>query len=90
MKAVVALVMLVALMVPAAEAAEFGKCETCVFVIERIKKGTNMLLPSICAEIYEKYPTGNAYSYVRIISLSLFMLFERFFLFTVSEAALCC
>jgi hypothetical protein len=44
---------------------DFDQCKTCVFVIERIKKGTNMLLPSICAEIYQKYPDGKAYANVR-------------------------
>jgi len=39
---------------------EFGTCKTCVFVVERIKKGTNLLLPAICSEIYLKFP--NAYS----------------------------
>eukprot|EP00310_Coccolithus_braarudii_P019705 CAMPEP_0183332684 /NCGR_PEP_ID=MMETSP0164_2-20130417/1786_1 /TAXON_ID=221442 /ORGANISM="Coccolithus pelagicus ssp braarudi, Strain PLY182g" /LENGTH=196 /DNA_ID=CAMNT_0025501453 /DNA_START=21 /DNA_END=611 /DNA_ORIENTATION=- len=41
---------------------DFSPCKTCVFVIERIKKGTNMLLPSICAELYEKFPKGGAYA----------------------------
>lgn len=41
---------------------DFDKCKTCIFVIERIKKGTNMLLPSICAEIFEKFPKGTAYA----------------------------
>ena len=35
---------------------DFGSCESCVFVIERIKKGTNMLLPAICSELYAKFP----------------------------------
>eukprot|EP00466_Bigelowiella_natans_P004876 jgi/Bigna1/90703/estExt_fgenesh1_pg.C_770019 len=35
---------------------ELKECKTCVFVLERIKKGTNMILPAICSEIYEKYP----------------------------------
>ncbi len=40
---------------------EPGACGTCIMVMERIKKGTNMLLPSICAEIYatdSKLDTG--------------------------------
>jgi hypothetical protein len=45
----------------------FGTCQTCVFVIERIKKGTNMLLPSICTELYAKYPS--AYDPVRFVAL---------------------
>lgn len=35
---------------------DFGPCKTCVFVLERIKKGSNMLLPAICSELYHKYP----------------------------------
>jgi hypothetical protein len=31
-------------------------CETCVFVMERVKKGTNMLAPSICSELYTQKP----------------------------------
>ncbi len=42
------------------EGDEFGPCKTCVFVIERIKKGTNMLLPAICSEIYIKFPDAYA------------------------------
>lgn len=34
--------------------ASLGTCQTCVFVLERIKKGTNMLLPSICSELFAK------------------------------------
>jgi hypothetical protein len=33
---------------------EWSTCKTCVFVIERMKKGTNMLLPSICTELFGK------------------------------------
>lgn len=35
---------------------KFGKCGTCVFVIERIKKGANMLLPSICTDLVGPAP----------------------------------
>eukprot|EP00470_Lotharella_oceanica_P012164 CAMPEP_0170185800 /NCGR_PEP_ID=MMETSP0040_2-20121228/37481_1 /TAXON_ID=641309 /ORGANISM="Lotharella oceanica, Strain CCMP622" /LENGTH=173 /DNA_ID=CAMNT_0010432315 /DNA_START=84 /DNA_END=605 /DNA_ORIENTATION=- len=41
-----------------ASAGEFGPCRTCVFVLERVKKGTNMLLPSICSEVYDKFPSS--------------------------------
>eukprot|EP00466_Bigelowiella_natans_P003582 jgi/Bigna1/73290/fgenesh1_pg.23_\ len=34
----------------------WNKCKTCVFMIERVKKGTNMLLPAICSELHLKYP----------------------------------
>lgn len=33
-----------------------GSCRTCVFVVERVKHGTDELLPAICSEIYEKFP----------------------------------
>jgi hypothetical protein len=35
---------------------EFDACKTCVYTLERIKKGTNLLLPAICSEIYMKFP----------------------------------
>jgi hypothetical protein len=35
---------------------KWNTCKTCVFMMERIKKGTNMLLPAICSELYLKYP----------------------------------
>jgi len=34
--------------------AAMGPCQTCVFVLERIKKGTQLLLPAICSEIYSQ------------------------------------
>jgi len=36
----------------------FGTCKTCVFIVERIKKGTNLLLKSICTELNLKFPTA--------------------------------
>ena len=33
-----------------------GPCKTCVFLLERVKKGTNELLPSICSELFVKDP----------------------------------
>lgn len=50
----------------AAAGGAFGQCKTCVFVLERIKKGTNMLLPAICSELYINYPA--AYSAVHAVS----------------------
>jgi len=38
-----------------AQGGALGNCKTCVFVLERIKKGTDMLLPSICTEIYKQF-----------------------------------
>ncbi|GAB5371821.1 hypothetical protein AAMO2058_001612700 [Amorphochlora amoebiformis] len=35
---------------------KWSKCKTCVFMMERIKKGTNMILPTICTELRLKYP----------------------------------
>lgn len=49
---------------------EFGACKTCVFVLERIKKGTNMLLPAICSEIYTRYPKAYATCHEVLNSLS--------------------
>lgn len=40
---------------------DFGPCETCVFVLERVKKGTNVLIPTICAELFDRHP--NAYGF---------------------------
>lgn len=51
------------LQVSVGEEGEFTPCKTCVFVLERIKKGTNMLLPAICSEVYMKYP--DSYGTVR-------------------------
>lgn len=35
--------------------ADLGACKTCVFVLERIKKGTNPLLGQVCHDLYPKY-----------------------------------
>lgn len=72
----------------------FGPCKTCVFVLERIKKGvfvsthhtehehvhtgTNMLLPSICSEIYLKYPSAYA-QVLCLFVLCLFLVFVSVF-----------
>jgi len=40
----------------AAKGGDFTPCHTCVFVLERIKKGNNMLLPAICSEVYKEWP----------------------------------
>lgn len=50
---------------------EFSPCKTCVFVLERIKKGTNMLLPAICSEVYMKYPQSYGTCHHVLNSLSL-------------------
>jgi len=62
---------------PAADAGggdggDFNPCKTCVFMLERIKKATNMLLPSICSEIYMKYPTayGTCHQVLNAFSLN--------------------
>lgn len=39
-----------------AKGGDFTPCHTCVFVLERIKKGNNMLLPAICSEVYKEWP----------------------------------
>ncbi len=50
---------------------EFGPCKTCVFVLERIKKGTSMLLPAICSEIYMKFPSAYGMCHQVLNSLSV-------------------
>jgi len=54
------------------EEGEFTPCKTCVFVLERIKKGTNMLLPAICSEVYMKYPDsyGTCHHVLNALSLN--------------------
>lgn len=53
------------------EGEKFGPCKTCVFVLERIKKGTNMLLPAICSELYHKYPDAYALCHQVLNALSI-------------------
>jgi len=53
------------------EGEKFGSCKTCVFVLERIKKGTNMLLPAICSELYHKYPDAYALCHQVLNALSI-------------------
>jgi len=52
-----------------------------VFVLERIKKGTNMLLPAICSEIYLRYPDAYAHCHQVLNSLSLNGNSVRYWLF---------
>jgi len=73
----------------AAASGEFGQCRTCVFVLERIKKGTNMLLPAICSDIYTKFPDAYSYCHQVLNSLALngnnvrYWLFEGCYKFEV-------
>jgi len=53
------------------EGDSFGPCKTCVFVVERIKKGTNLLLPAICSEIYLKFPEAYPICHQVLNALSL-------------------
>lgn len=53
----------------AADGGSFSQCQTCVFVVERIKKGTNMLLPSICDELYQKYPDSYSFCHQTLNAL---------------------
>jgi len=75
-----------------ASAEDFNECKTCVFVLERIKKGTNMLLPSICSEIYQKYPTAYGFCHQVLNSLSLngnnvrYWLFEGCYKYEIYQA----
>jgi len=72
-----------------AAAGDFGPCRTCVFVLERIKKGTNMLLPAICSDIYTKFPDAYSYCHQVLNSLALngnnvrYWLFEGCYKFEV-------
>jgi len=71
---------------------DFGPCKTCVFVVERIKKGTNMLLPAICSEIYISYPDAYAMCHQVLNSLSLngnnvrYWLFEGCYKYEIYQA----
>lgn len=49
----------------------FSPCQTCVFVLERIKKGTNVLLPAICSELYLTYPDSYAACHQVLNALSI-------------------
>jgi hypothetical protein len=70
----------------------FGPCKTCVFVLERIKKGTNMLLPAICSELYIKFPDAYATCHQVLNALSLngnnvrYWLFEGCYKFEIYQA----
>jgi hypothetical protein len=48
-----------------------GYCKTCVFVLERIKKGSNLLLPAICSELYMKFPKAYQICHQVLNALSL-------------------
>jgi hypothetical protein len=71
---------------------EFSECKTCVFVLERIKKGTNMLLPAICSELYLKYPDSYAFCHQVLNALSLngnnvrYWLFEGCYKYEIYQA----
>jgi len=71
---------------------EFGPCKTCVFVLERIKKGSNMLLPAICSELYHKYPDAYALCHQVLNALSIngnnvrYWLFEGFFKYEIYQS----
>jgi len=70
----------------------FGWCKTCVFVLERIKKGTNMLLPAICSEIYISFPNAYALCHQVLNALSLngnnvrYWLFEGCYKYEIYQA----
>jgi hypothetical protein len=74
------------------EGDEFSECKTCVFVLERIKKGTNMLLPAICSELYLKYPDSYAFCHQVLNALSLngnnvrYWLFEGCYKYEIYQA----
>jgi len=70
----------------------FGPCKTCVFVLERIKKGTNMLLPAICSELYHKFPDAYALCHQVLNALSIngnnvrYWLFEGCFKYEIYQS----
>jgi len=74
------------------EGEEFGPCKTCVFVLERIKKGSNMLLPAICSELYHKYPDAYALCHQVLNALSIngnnvrYWLFEGCFKYEIYQS----
>jgi hypothetical protein len=74
------------------DGAEFGSCKTCVFVLERIKKGSNMLLPAICSELYHKYPDAYALCHQVLNALSIngnnvrYWLFEGCFKYEIYQS----
>jgi len=78
--------------VKAKEGEEFGPCKTCVFVLERIKKGSNMLLPAICSELYHKYPDAYALCHQVLNALSIngnnvrYWLFEGCFKYEIYQS----
>jgi len=67
-------------------------CKTCVFVIERIKKGTDKLLPSICSEIVSQLPDNYPYCHFVLDALASngnnarYWLFEGCYKYEVYEA----
>jgi len=71
---------------------DFGSCKTCVFVLERIKKGSNMLLPAICSELYHKYPDAYALCHQVLNALSIngnnvrYWLFEGCFKYEIYQS----
>jgi len=71
---------------------DFGACKTCVFVLERIKKGSNMLLPAICSELYHKYPDAYALCHQVLNALSIngnnvrYWLFEGCFKYEIYQS----
>jgi len=78
--------------VHAKEGEDFGPCKTCVFVLERIKKGSNMLLPAICSELYHKYPDAYALCHQVLNALSIngnnvrYWLFEGCFKYEIYQS----
>jgi len=76
----------------AGDGEEFGPCKTCVFVLERIKKGSNMLLPAICSELYHKYPDAYALCHQVLNALSIngnnvrYWLFEGCFKYEIYQS----
>jgi hypothetical protein len=74
------------------DGSDFGPCKTCVFVLERIKKGSNMLLPAICSELYHKYPDAYALCHQVLNALSIngnnvrYWLFEGCFKYEIYQS----
>mmetsp|Transcript_24062 Transcript_24062/g.42609 ORF Transcript_24062/g.42609 Transcript_24062/m.42609 type:complete len:244 (-) Transcript_24062:100-831(-) len=71
---------------------EFSPCKTCVFVVERTKKGTNMLLPSICSEVFDKFPSayGTCHQVLNALSVNggnlAYWLFEGCYKYEIYQA----
>lgn len=64
-----------------ASASEFGPCHTCIYVMERIKKGTNMQVAEICNDLYVRHPGSYGLCNDAVNALALNQESVRYWLF---------